>query len=310
MEWRGSGPPLHNLCNYSQTHPVPFLPFPVLSRPASEETFNPGSGRVPGFQALQDAATLLRQADTTFLSLPDIPPVWAPSGPLEAHLSQVSPEALCFQAGARPQGSGFTSVSEATVLPLPAQSAARNSVSSTQSPRVDLDEVQWAPAAKRRRTVASRRPADISKFEQSDVSGQLIKGLHDFLADHDLAAQAVDDTDIVSRLDPHKLESSAAKTLLQVIDVLAPLVADGHKHSLYANDRELSEPLSRSLCSCNIILHILTISGMPRQAFNEELLESIVDHLKHHLNSNIYPFYSIAHCQIARPDLCQGCLVA
>ncbi|KAK9817398.1 hypothetical protein WJX74_010694 [Apatococcus lobatus] len=330
MEWRGSGPPLHNLCNYSQTHPVPFLPFPVLSRPASEETFNPGSGRVPGFQALQDAATLLRQADTTFLSLPDIPPVWAPSGPLEAHLSQVSPEALCFQAGARPQGSGFTSVSEATVLPLPAQSAARNSVSSTQSPRVDLDEVQWAPAAKRRRTVASRRPADISKFEQSDVSGQLIKGLHDFLADHDLAAQAVDDTgqyaeedralcgqpgpsmqellsltDIVSRLDPHKLESSAAKTLLQVIDVLAPLVADGHKHSLYANDRELSEPLSRSLCSCNIILHILTISGMPRQAFNEELLESIVDHLKHHLNSNIYPFYSIAHCQIARPDLCQ-----
>ncbi|KAK9834236.1 hypothetical protein WJX84_005062 [Apatococcus fuscideae] len=187
----------------------------------------------------------------------------------------------------------------------------RSKLTSVRSPlkhyvfKQDLDEVQWAPAAKRRRTVASRRPADISKFEQSDVSGQLIKGLHDFLADHDLAAQAVDDTDIVSRLDPHKLESSAAKTLLQVIDVLAPLVADGHKHSLYANDRELSEPLSRSLCSCNIILHILTISGMPRQAFNEELLESIVDHLKHHLNSNIYPFYSIAHCQIARPDLCQ-----
>ena len=45
---------------------------------------------------------------------------------------------------------------------------------------------------------------------------------------------------------------------------------------------------------------------MPRQAFNEELLESIVDHLKHHLNTNIYPFHSIAHCQIARLDLCQG----
>ena len=115
---------MHNLCNYSQTHAVSFLPFPVLSRPTPEGNFNLGLGLAPDVEALQGAAILLRRADTSFLyvefsqdhlsvdgqrlclprvarcsSVPGAAPNWAPCGPLECQLSQVDPGALSFQAG-------------------------------------------------------------------------------------------------------------------------------------------------------------------------------------------------------------------
>ena len=124
MDWPRTGPLLHNLCNYSQTHAVPLLPFPVLSRPAPEGNFNLGSGLAPDVQALQGAAELLRRADTSFLyvefsqdhlsvdgqrlclprvarcsSVPGAPPDWIPCGPLDCQLNQVDPGALSFQAG-------------------------------------------------------------------------------------------------------------------------------------------------------------------------------------------------------------------
>lgn len=161
----------------------------------------------------------------------------------------------------------------------------------------DLDEVQLAPAAKRRRTAASRRPADVSTFEQPDLrgtivrspecfhflprqtplilschAGQLISNLQEFLSCHEPSAQALDQhaeedrasceqpgptlqeltclSDIVGRLDGHVLDLSAATLLLQVINVLAPLVASGHRPLLYANDRVRRLPRSSSLGIC------------------------------------------------------------
>ncbi len=70
--------------------------------------------------------------------------------------------------------------------------------------------------------------------------------------------------------------------------------------------QELSEPALQAVQACNIILQALSFPGMPRQAFNEELLESIVEHVKFDLNTNIYPFHSKAHCHTVRPDLWQG----
>ena len=166
----------------------------------------------------------------------------------------------------------------------------------------DLDEVQLAPAAKRRRTIASRPPAGLSKIEQPDLAGmtalslslefsqlllhevppvlctcagQLIKGLHHFLAGHDTSAQTSDNidehaeedralygrpgptlqelsnlSDIVNRLDLYQLEATFAMTLLQVIDVLAPLVNDSHRHLLHASDRVRSETRRHALRTC------------------------------------------------------------
>lgn len=149
----------------------------------------------------------------------------------------------------------------------------------------DLEEVQLAPAAKRRRTVASRRPADVSTSEQPDLrgtlstspapghlqsplsqapllplchAGQLISTLQEFLSCHESSAQldqhSEEDgalpeqpgptlqeltglSDVVGRLDGHVLEKSAATLLLQVISVLAPLVTNGHRLLIHANDR-------------------------------------------------------------------------
>ena len=163
----------------------------------------------------------------------------------------------------------------------------------------DLDEVQLVPAAKRRRTIASRPPADLSKIEQPDLAGmtalrlslkysqlelhdvspllctcagQLIKGLHNFLAGHDLSAQTSDNidqhaeedralygrpgptlqelsnlSDIVNRLGLDQLEATFAETLLQVIDVLAPLVNDSHRQLLHVSDLVRSGPTRHAL---------------------------------------------------------------